>query len=171
MRRFVLLISLAAIWLPPAIASAKLPFFGLEVEPLHPDAGEPILLAFTWFRDQAHTQPSSCGGGTDRSRIAWVHPLDDDGQLDHTDWLPVMGRCTAGALRARIVLEEPGAYDVLPLWRSWPADAGDGFADTIRLEVGRPLRIAPLALAAFGVVGTSLAVAAWRRRRPTGVMP
>jgi hypothetical protein len=171
MRRFVLLVSLTALCLAPAIASAKLPYFGLNVDPLRPDVGEPITLAFTWFRDEAHTQPSSCGGGTDRSRIAWIHPLDDDGQLDRTDWLPVMGRCTAAAIRARIVLEEPGVYDVLPLWRSWPADAGDGFADVTRIEVRRPRRVAPAILAATGVAGTSLAVAAWKRRRPTDVIP
>jgi hypothetical protein len=165
MRRFVLLMSLTALCLAPSIASAKLSYFGLEVEPFGPDVGQPITLSFTWFRDEAHTQPSPCGGGTERNRIAWIHPLDDDGRLDRTDWLPVMGRCTAGAIRARIVLEEPGAYDVLPLWRTWPADAGDGFADVTRIEVRRPRRIAPLALAASGVAGISLAVAAWRRRR------
>ncbi len=77
MRRIVLPIALIALLLP-AVASAKLPFFGLEVDPLRPRIGEPITLTMTCFDDAGHTEPwSSClgAGGV----MAWVHPLDEDG--------------------------------------------------------------------------------------------
>lgn len=73
----------------------------------------------------------------------------------------------SGVVRGTIVLGEPGAYDVLPLWRRWGYDHGDGFPGAIRIEVkGGP--IVPMPFAASGVAATILAVAAWRRRRPAG---
>jgi hypothetical protein len=160
-----MLFALVGLSLIPTVALAKLPFFGLEVTPLDPNVGEQITVDLTWFRDEGHTQPSSCGRGSERSRIAWVHPLDEDGQLDRTDWLLVAGRCTAsGAIRGRIVLDERGAYDVLPLWRSWPVDAGQGFADTIRIEVGGHAALVPIA-ATIGVAAILSAVALRTRHR------
>ncbi len=164
MRRVVLLTPLVALCLAPAIASAKLPFFGLEVATRNPDVGEPITLTMTCFGDQAHTRPwSTCFGTWDR--MAWVHPLDDEGQLDRSDWIPVKGRATAsGAARGTITLDEPGSYDVLPLWRTWrDRRDSDGFPGVIRIEVGRPLRIVPMTLAALGIVGTAFALTARRR--------
>jgi len=165
MRRIVLLASLVAVSLASGVASAKLPFFGLEVDPLHPSIGEPITLAMTCYRDQGHTQPESACMGAG-SRMAWVHPLDEAGRLDRTDWIPVRGHATAsGATRATITLDEPGSYDVLPIWRTWrDRPDGDGFPGVIRIEVGRPLQIVPMTLAALGIVATAFALTARRRR-------
>jgi hypothetical protein len=170
MRKVVLLpLALMALLLAPA-ASAKLPFFGLDVHPLRPRIGEPITLTMTCYDDIDHTRPwSSCMGAG--SRMAWVHPLDDEGTLARDDWIEIVGRATSsGATRGRITLQEPGAYDVLPLWRTWSAEARYGFPGTIRVEVMDGTRITPLALGAFGVVGICLAVAAWwRRTREIGI--
>jgi hypothetical protein len=168
MRRLVLPAALMALLLAPAFASAKLPFFGLEVNPLRPGVGEPITLTMTCYSDMDHTRPrSSCLGAG--SRMAWVHPLDDEGRLDREDWIEVEGHAmSSGATRGRITLGEPGAYDVLPLWRTWGADARDGFPGSIRIEVTDGTRIAPVALAAFGVAGTYLALVAWRRGAAPG---
>jgi hypothetical protein len=170
MRRIALLTTLVALCQAPAIASAKLPFFGLEVDPLHPHVGERITFTMTCYEDAAHTRLwSSCLGAG--GRMGWVHPLDDEGRLDRRDWIPVEGRRTSrGATRGTIVLDEPGAYDVLPLWRTWQdRPKGGGFPGAIRIEVGEPLRIAPMAGAALGTVSIAVAVIAWRRRasRPT----
>jgi len=164
MRKIALPMALMAFSLAPAVASAKLPFFGLEVDPLRPRVGEPITLTMTCYDDIDHTRPwSSCLGAGDT--MAWIHPLDDEGTLDRDDWIAVEGHETSsGATRGRVTLDEPGAYDVLPLWRTWGADAGDGFPGVIRIEVRDRNRINPVALTAFGVVGTCLAVVAWRRR-------
>jgi hypothetical protein len=153
-----------AVCLGYGIASAKMPFFGLEVDPLGPAVGEPITLTMTCYPDQAHTRPlSSCFGAPPWDRMAWVHPLDDEGRLDRSDWIAVEGRAIpSGATHGTVTLNEPGSYDVLPLWRTWGPDHSDGFPDAIRIEVGEPRRIVPIAVA--GVVGTLLAVAAWRRR-------
>jgi len=153
-----------ALFLAPAIASAKLPFFGLDVDPLRPGVGEPIILTMTCYDDMDHTRPwSSCMGAG--GRMAWIHPLDDEGRLDRGDWIEVEGHATPdGATRGRVTLDEPGAYDVLPLWRTWGAEARDGFPGTIRIDVTQGGRIVPMALAACGVAGTCLAVVAWRRR-------
>jgi hypothetical protein len=168
MRRVVLLTALTALFLAPAIVSAKLPFFGLEVDPLRPRVGEPVTLTMTCYADMDHTRPwSSCFGAG--GRMAWVHPLDEEGKLDRGDWIAVEGHATSsGATRGWITLDEPGAYDVMPLWRTWDTEARDGFPGSIRIEVTQGRRIIPMALAAFGVAG--LAAAAWRRRTPrTGV--
>jgi hypothetical protein len=170
MRKVVLLpLALMALLLAPA-ASAKLPFFGLDVHPLRPRIGEPITLTMTCYDDIDHTRPwSSCMGAG--SRMAWVHPLDDEGTLARDDWIEIVGRATSsGATRGRITLQEPDAYDVLPLWRTWSAEARYGFPGTIRVEVMDGTRITPLTLGAFGVVGICLAVAAWwRRTREIGI--
>jgi hypothetical protein len=97
--------------------------------------------------------------------MAWVHPLDDEGRLDRADWIAVEGHATSsGATRGRITLDEPGAYDVMPLWRTWDTEARDGFPGVIRIEVTQSRRIIPMALAASGVAGMCLIVTAWRRR-------
>jgi hypothetical protein len=164
MRKVVFPTALTALLLAPAIASAKLPFFGLEVDPLRPGVGEPITLTMTCYSDMDHTRPwSSCMGAG--SRMAWVHPLDDEGRLDRDDWIEVEGHAMpSGATRGRITLGEPGAYDVLPLWRTWGADARDGFPGAIQIEVTQGRRVNPMALAAVGVAVTCLAVAGWRCR-------
>jgi hypothetical protein len=164
MRRVVLPVALMALFLAPAIAWAKLPYFGLDVAPLRPGAGEQIVITMTCYADRRHTQPRpSCFGAP--GVMAWVHPLDDEGNLDRSDWIAVEGhRTSMGATRGRITLDEPGAYDVLPLWRTWSAEARDGFPSAIRIEVTEGKQIIPVALAAFGVAGTWLAVVAWRRR-------
>jgi hypothetical protein len=88
------------------------------------------------------------------------------GRLELTDWIPVEGHGTStGPTRGRITLNEPGAYDVLPLWRGWGPDHSEGFPGVIRIEVTGCGRIPPSVLAAFGVAGTCLAVVARRRRR------
>ena len=164
MRKVALLpLALMALLLAPA-ASAKLPFLGLDVHPLGPHIGEPITLTMTCYDDMDHTRPgSSCFGAG--SRMAWVHPLDDEGALARDDWIEIVGHATSsGATRGRITLQEPGAYDVLPLWRTWGAKTRDGFPGTIRVEVTDGTRITPAALSAFGVVGICLAVVQWRRR-------
>lgn len=169
MRKIALLASLIALSRAPPIASAKLPFFGLEVSPLHPDVGEPITLTMTCFDDQAHTRlVSTCFGTWDR--MAWVHPLDDEGRLDRRDWILVEGRPTShGATRGSIALAEPGAYDVLPLWRTWEdRPEGGGFPGVTRIEVGEPAQIDPVAAVAIALAGTSLAVAVRRRRATRG---
>jgi hypothetical protein len=170
MRKVVLLpLALMALLSAPA-ASAKLPFFGLDVHPLRPRIGEPITLTMTCYDDIDHTRSwSSCMGAG--SRMAWVHPLDDEGTLARDDWIEIVGHATSsGTTRGRITLQEPGAYDVLPLWRTWGAEARDGFPGTIRVEVMDRTRITPVALGAFGVVGICLAVAAgWRRTREIGI--
>jgi hypothetical protein len=171
MRKVVLPTALMALFLAPAVASAKLPFFGLEVDPIRPRVGQPITLTMTCFDDQAHTRPwSTCFGAWDR--MAWVHPLDDEGRLDRSDWILVEGHPTSsGATRGTIVLDEAGSYDVLPLWRTWEdRPAGSGFPGVIRVEVGESPRIVPIAAVAVGLAGTSLAVAVWRRRE-TRVTP
>ena len=166
MRRVVLLISLVAACLAPSSATAKLPFMGLEVTPLHPAVGEQITLTLTCYEDEAHTRPwSSCLGTS--GRMAWVHPLDDAGELRRTDWILVEGHSTAsGATRGTVTLDEPGSYDVLPLWRTWSPGHSPGMPTVTRIEVGDPSRIASVAGVAVGLVGTSLAVAMWRRRTP-----
>lgn len=163
MRKIVLTMVLA-LALMPAVASAKLPFFGLDIDPIRPDVGEPIILTMRCFEDMAHTRPrSSCFGADDR--MAWVHPLDDEGRLDRDDWIMVEGHASAGgATRGRITLDEAGAYDVLPLWRTWGPDAGDGFPGVIRIEVGRQGRTVPIAVTSVGVVAFGLVVISRRRR-------
>ena len=165
MRRIVLLISLVVVSLASGVASAKLPFFGLEVDPLHPSIGEPITLAMTCYGDRGHTQPESACFG-DGGRMAWVHPLDTAGRLDRTDWIPVKGRANAnGVTRGTITLDEPGSYDVLPIWRTWrDRPDGDGLPGVTRIEVGGSRRIVPLTFAAFGIAATGIALTARRQR-------
>jgi hypothetical protein len=171
MRKIVLSSALVALCLAPGIAWAKMFPFGLEVDPLRPAVGQQVTLTMTCYRDQAHTrQTKSCFGASPWDRMAWIHPLDDEGQLDRTDWIAVEGHATrSGATRGAITLDEPGSYDVLPLWRTWGPDHSPGSPDVIRIEVGASPRIAPLAVATFGILGTIIAVASWRRRpaRPT----
>ena len=164
MRKVVLPLALMALFLTPTIVSAKLPFFGLDVHPLRPRIGEPITLTMTSYDDMGHTRPgSSCFGAG--GLMAWVHPLDDEGTLARDDWIEIVGHATSsGATRGRITLHEAGAYDVLPLWRTWGAEARDGLPGAIRVEVTDGTRLTPVALSAFGVVGICLAVAAWWRR-------
>lgn len=158
-----------ALFLAPAVASAKLPFYGLDVDPIRSRVGEPIALTMTCYDDEDHTQPmSGCMGAGGWDRMAWVHPLDDEGRLDRSDWIAVKGHATSsGATRGWITLGEPGAYDVMPLWRTWDTEARDGFPGYIRIEVTDGKRITSVALAAVGVAGTCFAVVAWRR--PTSV--
>lgn len=155
---------MVALCLSPGIASAKIPYFGLEVTPFRPSVREPITLTMRCFSDEGHTQPwTSCMGAG--GIMAWVHPLDEQGELDRSDWIPVEGHETStGATRGRITLTEPGPYDVLPLWRRWSDHHGAGFPDPIRIDVTQGRRIIPMALAVFGVAGTCLAVVARRRR-------
>jgi hypothetical protein len=143
-----------ALFLAPTIASAKLPFFGLDVDPIRPSVREPITLTMTCYSDEDHTRPTSACMGAG-GRMAWVHPLDEEGKLDRSDWIAVEGHETSsGATRGRITLDERGAYDVLPLWRTWGADARDGFPGAIPIEVTHGRRIIPMGLAAFGVAWT-----------------
>ena len=165
MRRIVLASLVLVAVTVPITASAKLPFFGLEVTPTHADVDEPITITMTCYDDAAHTLASSgCFGAGDS--MAWVHPLDTDGDLDRGDWLAVVGRAMPnGTVRGHVVLAEPGAYDVLPLWRGWGYDHGPGFADPLRIEVGSRAPIVPLAVAGIGAGGISIAVAVRQRRR------
>jgi hypothetical protein len=112
MRKFVLASALVA----PGIAWAKMFPFGLEVDPLRPAIGESITLTMTCYRDQAHTRPTSSRyGAPPWDRMAWSTPLDDEGQLDRTDWIAVKGHATrSGTTRGTITLAESGSYDVLP---------------------------------------------------------
>jgi hypothetical protein len=168
MRRLLLSSALVALCLAPGIAWAKMFPFGLEVDPLRPAVGEPITLTMTCYRDLAHTrQLSPCYGAPPWDQMAWIHPLDDQGQLDRTDWIAVEGRTTrSGATLGTIALTESGAYDVLPLRRTWrDRSDGGGSPGVIRIEVGAPPRIAPMAVAAVGILGTIIAIAVWRRRR------
>lgn len=165
MRRIILSATLLAVVLVPAAASAKLPFFGLDVDPIRPDVGESITLTMSCYEDMAHTRPWGSCLGTG-GRMAWVHPLDDEGRLDRDDWIMVEGHATSsGATRGRITLDEAGAYDVVPLWRTWGPEAGDGFPGVVRIEVGRRGRIVPIAIASVGVVAIGLIVMS-RSRRP-----
>jgi hypothetical protein len=158
MRR-VVLISLALLTLSMVhAASAKLPFFGLAVDPVRPRIGEPITLTMSCYEDMAHTRSWGSCLGTD-GPMAWVHPLDDEGQLDRDDWIMVEGHPTSsGATRGQITLDEAGAYDVLPLWRTWRSDHSDGFPGVVRIEVGLGGRIVPIAVASVGVVAFGLMV-------------
>lgn len=162
MRRLALLAVLIAL-MAPGIATAKLPFFGLQVTPLRPGVGDSITITMTCYLDEEHTRArSSCFG--DSGVMAWVHPLDDDGRLERTDWIPVEGnRTSTGATRGRITLDEAGSYDVLALWRTWGPDHSEGFPSVIRIEVTGRERILRSALAAFGLAATCFVVA--RRRR------
>jgi hypothetical protein len=174
MRRFLLSSALVALCLAPGIAWGKMFPFGLEVDPLRPAVGEPITLTMTCYRDLAHTRPlSPCYGAPPWDQMAWIHPLDDEGQLDRTDWIAVEGRTTrSGATLGTITLTESGAYDVLPLRRTWRDRAdGGGSPGVIRIEVGARPRVAPMAVAAVGILGTIIAIAYRRRRRarPTSV--
>lgn len=172
MRRIILSATLLVIALVPAVASAKLPFFGLEVHPIRSDVGEPITLTMSCYEDMAHTRPrGSCLGSG--GRMAWVHPLDHEGRLDRDDWIMVEGHATSsGATRGRITLDEAGAYDVVPLWRTWGPEAGDGFPGVIRIEVGRRGRTVPIAVASVGLVAFGLVVLSRRRRAlPETVTP
>jgi hypothetical protein len=164
MRRIVLSTTLLMLLLTPAVASAKLPFFSLEAYPIRPDVGEPITLTMTCYEDMAHTRPwSACLGAG--GRMAWVHPLDTEGELHRDDWIEVVGEATAsGSTQGHVVLNEPGAYDVLPLWRGWGFDHSPGFPDPVRIEVDHGAPILSIAAVGAGVVGVWLAVAVKRRR-------
>lgn len=166
MWRVVLSTAVLALMVAPTVATAKLPFFGLDVHPLQPGVGQPITLTMTCFEDAEHTRPwGTCMGAGAWGRMAWIHPLDDEGNLDRSDWIPVVGHSTSsGATRGQIVLDEPGAYDVLPLWRTWGPGHSPGMPSVIRIEVTDGTPITPVAIAAFGVLGTCLTVIAWRRR-------
>jgi hypothetical protein len=156
-------VALIAVCSVPGVASAKLPYFDLVVTPTRPDVGERVTITMRCFDDAAHTEPwSVCFGSWDHT--AWVHPLDTDGELDRSDWIPIAGHPTPNrAGRGHITLDEPGAYDVLPLYRTWRRDPTGMFPDPVRIEVGRRAPIVPIAAAGLGLVGTGLAVA-WRRR-------
>jgi hypothetical protein len=80
MRKFIMSATLLAIVLVPAVASAKLPFFGLDVDPIRPAVWEPITLTMSCYEDMAHTRPWGSCLGTG-GRMAWVHPLDDDASV------------------------------------------------------------------------------------------
>jgi len=165
MRRAHVAVAFIALILMPGIASAKLPFFGLEVNTVRPSVGEPITLTMTCYQDEGHTRPTHSrlgAGGT----MAWVHPLDDDGALRMSDWIPVEGRSTAsGATQGRVTLNEPGSYDVLPLWRRWGPVPSPGFPVPTRIEVIQPGRTIPWAVLVLGVAVIGAGTAA--RRRPT----
>ena len=172
--RKILLMMVLSLALTPAIASAKLPFFGLDVDPIRPDVGEPITLTMTCYDDQDQTRPTSgCMGTGGWGRMAWVHPLDNEGRLDRDNWIRVEGHAnSSGATRGQITLDEAGTYDVLPLLRTWGPEAGDGFPGVIRIEVGRRGRTVPIALASVGVVAFGLVVMSRRRREaPETVTP
>ena len=161
-------VMLLAPFLAPALASAKLPYFGLEVAPLHPDVGERITFTMTCYDDAAHSEPSSsCFGSGDH--MVWVHPLDTEGELDRSDWIPVAGHTASnGVDRGHITIDEPGAYDVLPLWRTWEPRQGREFPNVIRMEVGSgDAPLVPIAAASIGIVGMTLAARSWRRRTAT----
>jgi hypothetical protein len=165
MRRTLLApLALAAV-LAPAAASAKLPYFGLDVAPIHPRVGEPITITMTCYHDEARTiRSSSCFGAGES--MAWIHPLDREGELDRRDWIPVKGHSTAsGVIRGRIALQEPGAYDVRPLWRTWSGGPRTGFPGVIRIEVTQHGSTIPWVLAGMGTAGACLGLVARRQRR------
>lgn len=131
MKKSVLLLAFLPVLLG-GVASAKLPPFSFEATPTHPRVGEPITLTMRCFEDVAHTEPwPSCFG--QGGRMAWVHPLDLEGTLTHSDWIAVEGHASAsGATVGTIVLSEPGAYVVKPLWRGW----GGTIDDRLKWDVG-----------------------------------
>jgi hypothetical protein len=165
MRKVFLALVVTGLMALPAVASAKLPYFGFEVSPLQPRVAEPITLSIECFDDAQHTKPiSACLGAT--GTMAWVHPLDDEGHLDRQDWIPVEGhRAASGETRGRIVLDEPGSYLLAPLWRDWGRDHSEGFPSAIRIEVA-PQPSFPV-LGASGAVSLAavLVTVAVRRRR------
>jgi hypothetical protein len=161
MRRSILLAGVLAVCLAPGAASAKLSSIGFEVDPLHPKAGEPITITMMCYLGRDHTQAiSSCFGN--EGVMAWVHPLDGEGEFDRDDWIAVYGHPTpTGATRGRVVLDEPGPYDVLPLWRRWSDRSAGGLPGIVRIEVGRRASPVPTAIS-FAFLG--LVVLTWRRR-------
>jgi hypothetical protein len=146
--------------LAPRAASAKLSSIDFEVDPLHPKAGEPITITMTCYLGRDHTQAmSSCFGN--EGVMAWVHPLDGEGEFDRDDWIAIYGHPTpTGATRGRVVLDEPGPYDVLPLWRRWSDRSAGGLPGIVRIEVERRASPVPAAIL-FAVLG--LLVLTWRR--------
>jgi hypothetical protein len=170
MRRTLFVAAVIALCTAPGLALAKLPFFGLEAEPTHARIGEPITITMTCFEDQEHTraQPTCFGAG---DSMAWVHPLDDDGTFDRSDWIPVAGQQTVtGRIQGQIVLNEPGAYDVVPLWRTWRGGQSRGFPDPIRIEVGGDARFAMIVAAAIGFVSLSSFALSRRRRAESSTL-
>jgi hypothetical protein len=163
MRRVTVAAAFALVVLASAIASAKIPYFGLDVRPQRPEVGEPITLTMTCYENADHTRPwSSClgAGGV----MAWVHPLDREGALGLDDWIPVQGHATAGgATRGRITIDEAGAYDVLPIWRRWRYEHSRGFPDPIRIEVEGLGPVFPIVVAWVGVMATGIVVSKRRR--------
>jgi hypothetical protein len=164
MRKILLATASVALCLMPSLAFAKLPYFGLDVEPTRPGVGDPITITMTCYHDEDHSMPmSSCLGG--EGVMAWVHPLDDVGELDRSDWIAVPGHPTSsGASSGRITLDEAGSYDVLPLWRNWSTWHIDGFPRVIRIEVTPRARSVPWVIAAVGIAGAWAGVATRRRR-------
>jgi hypothetical protein len=175
MRKLVLLPALALPVLLGEVASAKLPPFSFEATPTHPRVGEPIALTMQCFDDVAHTKPWSSCFGQAGGQMAWVHPLDLEGALERSDWIAVEGRGSAsGATIGTIVLSEPGAYVVRPLWRGWggtmddPIEVGSGYPKPIRIEVVEPATSIggwAILVGAAGALAAGLAFTQLLRRR------
>lgn len=175
-RPAVIVLVLALPVLFGGVARAKLPPFSFEATPDHVHVGQPITLTMQCFDEIAHTEPWPSCFGQGGGRMAWVHPLDVEGDLDRSDWIAVEGRATAsGATVGTIVLSEPGPYVVRPLWRGWggplddPHHIGRGFPNPVRLEVIEPgasvgTWVFLLSVAGVLVAGLGLRLVRQRRR-------
>jgi hypothetical protein len=161
MRKLVLTCALLLVVGSPA--GAKLPYFSLEMRPSSPEVGERVVVAMRCYEDAEHTRPwSTCLGA--RGTMAWVHPFDTEGALRNDDWIEVRGhRTDSGAVRGTFELQEPGAYELKPLFRDW--EGGGGFPRPIRFEVrGGSVGVVIAGLGAIAFLGL-LALRRGRRVR------
>lgn len=163
-RRAVVLVAVLLAVAVPQPAAAKLPFFSLEMAPQKPAVGQRIVITMRCWDDPEHTGAwSSClgAGGT----MAWVHPLDSEGELDRHDWIVVSGlEAPSGATVGRLTLSEPGPYLLTPLWRDWRR-GGRGFPDAIRFEVADRSPRTPIPAVVASVIVLGVVLLARRRRR------
>jgi len=151
----VALLVLLAVGMPRP-ATAKLPYFSMKIAPADPAVGARVVVTMRCWEDERHTRPwTDCMGAG--STMAWLHPLDLEGDLDRRDWIPVRGhRAQSGATRGSFTVLEPGLYVLRPLWKSWRA-GGHGFARPVQFLVPHP----PF-LASIGSAAVRAFAIAWR---------
>ena len=163
MRKGLLVLAVVLFAAGPRPAAAKLPFMSLTISPQDPHVGERIVVTLRCWGDQQHTHPwTSClgEGGT----LAWIHPLDSEGDLDRHDWLRMVGHNTmSGAARGIVILGEPGPYFLRPLWKFWRR-SHPGFPGPIRFDVHDSPSPTPLIVVTATAFALGLAILARRRR-------